>query len=228
MHPRMDVRVKAAAFLLRHRTEEAKAVLKEAAHVVSLASVLTLHWHFVRTEHHGNEEVAGVTLRDCLTMVKPPRRTRPARTSGTAVPPHPMSSKTCAFCRSSVHPRGPSRCSPGSPASWRPSSSPSSQCVCCMCWGGGRARTLEAPASLWVRDLLHRLRARRGRHCGARKREEVLAADGAGEPTRGVSSLGGGARALGAHKRRGGDVPSVRGRGAAGMPAPGRTRSPPG
>ncbi|WP_164015502.1 DUF2019 domain-containing protein [Pyxidicoccus trucidator] len=30
-HPRMDVRVKAAAFLLRHRTDEAKAVLSEAA-----------------------------------------------------------------------------------------------------------------------------------------------------------------------------------------------------
>ncbi|WP_224243464.1 DUF2019 domain-containing protein [Hyalangium gracile] len=30
-HPRMDVRVAAAAFLLRHRTAEAKAVLQEAA-----------------------------------------------------------------------------------------------------------------------------------------------------------------------------------------------------
>lgn len=30
-HPRMDVRVSAAAFLLRHRTAEAKAVLEEAA-----------------------------------------------------------------------------------------------------------------------------------------------------------------------------------------------------
>lgn len=30
-HPRMDVRVMAAVFLLRHRTAEAKAVLKEAA-----------------------------------------------------------------------------------------------------------------------------------------------------------------------------------------------------
>jgi hypothetical protein len=30
-HPRMDVRVMAAAFLLRHRTAEAKAVLREAA-----------------------------------------------------------------------------------------------------------------------------------------------------------------------------------------------------
>jgi hypothetical protein len=30
-HPRMDVRVKAAAFLLRHRTDAAKAVLNEAA-----------------------------------------------------------------------------------------------------------------------------------------------------------------------------------------------------
>jgi hypothetical protein len=30
-HPRMDVRVAAAAFLLRHRTEEAKAVLEETA-----------------------------------------------------------------------------------------------------------------------------------------------------------------------------------------------------
>lgn len=30
-HPRMDVRVSAAAFLLRHRTEESKAVLEEAA-----------------------------------------------------------------------------------------------------------------------------------------------------------------------------------------------------
>ncbi|RKH51905.1 DUF2019 domain-containing protein [Corallococcus sp. AB050B] len=31
VHPRMDVRVKAAAFLLRHRTTEAKVVLQEAA-----------------------------------------------------------------------------------------------------------------------------------------------------------------------------------------------------
>ena len=30
-HSRMDVRVRAAAFLLRHRTAEAKAVLREAA-----------------------------------------------------------------------------------------------------------------------------------------------------------------------------------------------------
>jgi hypothetical protein len=30
-HPRMDVRVKAAAYLLRHRTAEAKAVLTEIA-----------------------------------------------------------------------------------------------------------------------------------------------------------------------------------------------------
>lgn len=37
-HPRMDVRVKAAAFLLRHKTEEAKAVLKEAAKGKGLVS----------------------------------------------------------------------------------------------------------------------------------------------------------------------------------------------
>src|SRR3954451_10220027 len=37
-HPRMDVRVKAAAFLLRHRTEEAKAVLNEAARGEGLVS----------------------------------------------------------------------------------------------------------------------------------------------------------------------------------------------
>ena len=37
-HPRMDVRVKAAAFLLRHRTEEAKAVLREAAEGKGLVS----------------------------------------------------------------------------------------------------------------------------------------------------------------------------------------------
>jgi hypothetical protein len=37
-HPRMDVRVKAAAFLLRHRTEEAQAVLKEAARGEGLVS----------------------------------------------------------------------------------------------------------------------------------------------------------------------------------------------
>jgi hypothetical protein len=30
-HPRMDIRVTAAAFLLRHRTAEAKAVLEDAA-----------------------------------------------------------------------------------------------------------------------------------------------------------------------------------------------------
>jgi Domain of unknown function (DUF2019) len=37
-HPRMDVRVKAAAFLFRHRTEEAKAVLSEAAQEEGLVS----------------------------------------------------------------------------------------------------------------------------------------------------------------------------------------------
>jgi hypothetical protein len=37
-HPRMDVRVKAAAFLLRHRTEEALAVLREAAQGEGLVS----------------------------------------------------------------------------------------------------------------------------------------------------------------------------------------------
>ncbi|WP_257463355.1 DUF2019 domain-containing protein [Archangium lipolyticum] len=37
-HPRMDVRVKAAAFLLRHQTEEAKAVLREAAAGEGLAA----------------------------------------------------------------------------------------------------------------------------------------------------------------------------------------------
>ena len=37
-HPRMDVRVKAAAFLLRHRTEEAEAVLRAAANGEGLAA----------------------------------------------------------------------------------------------------------------------------------------------------------------------------------------------
>ncbi|MFP2898446.1 DUF2019 domain-containing protein [Corallococcus sp. 4LFB] len=37
-HPRMDVRVKAAAFLLRHRTDDAKAVLQEAAQGQDLVS----------------------------------------------------------------------------------------------------------------------------------------------------------------------------------------------
>lgn len=37
-HPRMDVRVKAAAYLLRHRTAEAQAVLKEAARGEGLAA----------------------------------------------------------------------------------------------------------------------------------------------------------------------------------------------
>lgn len=37
-HPRMDVRVKAAAYLLRHRTAEAKAVLKEVAKGEGLAA----------------------------------------------------------------------------------------------------------------------------------------------------------------------------------------------
>jgi len=37
-HPRMDVRVMAAAYLLRHRTAEAKAVLEEASKGVGLAA----------------------------------------------------------------------------------------------------------------------------------------------------------------------------------------------
>ncbi|NOK10856.1 DUF2019 domain-containing protein [Corallococcus exercitus] len=37
-HPRTDVRVKAAVFLLRHRTDEAKAVLQEAARGQDLVS----------------------------------------------------------------------------------------------------------------------------------------------------------------------------------------------
>jgi hypothetical protein len=38
-HPRMDVRVTAAAFLLRHRTAEARAVLEEAARGQGLAAL---------------------------------------------------------------------------------------------------------------------------------------------------------------------------------------------
>jgi len=38
-HPRMDVRVTAAAFLLRHRTAEARAVLEEAARGEGLAAL---------------------------------------------------------------------------------------------------------------------------------------------------------------------------------------------
>lgn len=38
LHPRMDVRVAAAAFLLRHRTAEAKAVLQEIAKGEGLAA----------------------------------------------------------------------------------------------------------------------------------------------------------------------------------------------
>lgn len=47
-HPRPDVRVKAAAFLLRHRTAEAMAVLKAAASgegVAAIGAIMTLkHW----------------------------------------------------------------------------------------------------------------------------------------------------------------------------------------
>jgi len=47
-HPRVDVRVTAAAFLLRHKTAEAKAVLEEAAKgegITSLEAEQTLrHW----------------------------------------------------------------------------------------------------------------------------------------------------------------------------------------
>lgn len=38
-HPRMDVRVTAAAFLLRHRTEQARGVLEEAAKGQGLAAL---------------------------------------------------------------------------------------------------------------------------------------------------------------------------------------------
>ena len=47
-HPRMDVRVKAAAYLLRYRTAEAKAVLEEAARIEGLipfiASEVLKNW----------------------------------------------------------------------------------------------------------------------------------------------------------------------------------------
>jgi hypothetical protein len=47
-HPRMDVRVKAAAYLLRHRPEEAKAVLEEAARsegmIPFIASQVLKNW----------------------------------------------------------------------------------------------------------------------------------------------------------------------------------------
>lgn len=47
-HPRPDVRVKAAAFLLRYRTAEAMAVLKAAASgdgVAAIGAIMTLkHW----------------------------------------------------------------------------------------------------------------------------------------------------------------------------------------
>jgi hypothetical protein len=41
-HPRQDVRVKAAAFLLRYRTAEAKAVLKAAADGTGISSISAL------------------------------------------------------------------------------------------------------------------------------------------------------------------------------------------
>ena len=47
-HPRMDVRVKAAAYLLRYRTAEARAVLEEAARsegmVPFMASQMLMNW----------------------------------------------------------------------------------------------------------------------------------------------------------------------------------------
>lgn len=47
-HPRMDVRVKAAAYLLRYRTAEAKAVLEEAARreglIPFIASEVLKNW----------------------------------------------------------------------------------------------------------------------------------------------------------------------------------------
>jgi len=44
-HPRTDVRVMAAAVLLRHRTEEATRVLEEAVRAGDYAAELTLeHW----------------------------------------------------------------------------------------------------------------------------------------------------------------------------------------
>ncbi|WNG32279.1 DUF2019 domain-containing protein [Archangium violaceum] len=47
-HPRMDVRVSAAAYLLRYRTEEARAVLEEAAKGEGLvpfeASIVLKNW----------------------------------------------------------------------------------------------------------------------------------------------------------------------------------------
>ena len=47
-HPRMDVRVKAAAYLLRYRTAEAKAVLEEAARsegmIPFMASEVLKNW----------------------------------------------------------------------------------------------------------------------------------------------------------------------------------------
>jgi hypothetical protein len=47
-HPRMDVRVKAAAYLLRYRTSEAKAVLEEAARseglIPFIASEVLKNW----------------------------------------------------------------------------------------------------------------------------------------------------------------------------------------
>jgi len=48
VHPNMDVKTTAAAFLLRHRTEESKAILEEAAKgegLVAFAASQTLkHW----------------------------------------------------------------------------------------------------------------------------------------------------------------------------------------
>jgi hypothetical protein len=47
-HPRMDVRVKAAAYLLRYRTAEARAVLEEAAKsegmIPFIAAQVLLNW----------------------------------------------------------------------------------------------------------------------------------------------------------------------------------------
>jgi len=79
VHPNMDVRTTAAAFLLRHRTADAKAILEEAAKgegLVAFASSQALkRWEEGTWALDPAEEVAGPP--DAARPATPRKRSRP-------------------------------------------------------------------------------------------------------------------------------------------------------
>jgi len=84
-HPRMDVRVSAAAYLLRYRTAEARAILEEAARgggmVPFEASLVLKNWESGTWALDPAEDAAGQP--EAPSPARPSQRSRPRTGRGT-------------------------------------------------------------------------------------------------------------------------------------------------